>query len=1735
MPITIRTLSSILKTMAQRVKVQAGTNDLVDGSAIKSILEAAAVSDFKSQNDILNILSTNDLDKATNTDLDNIGNAANAPRPQAKPSNGTIRIYRSNFNKISSKIYQGQAAPPAGTTVINVADASQFPPTGALYLSRNTDNLEGPLAYTSITLAGSYYQIQLASPTTKNHNTGESVILSQGGTRTIPSGTVVQTSSTDTTPVQFRLINSVNILDGEIEINDVSVVCLTFGSIGNVSPQSIVEFTAEPFPGAKCENPLGFVNGRDAMSDPDYRDYIRKIEKTRVRCTDLAVKQAAINVSSTDDNKTVTSSEIRKPANTQEPSTLFIDDSTGYNPIFSGQGFEQVIDNANGGEKYLQLQNQDLTKAILVSSLQAPFAVTSGMSLSFKVGGSVYTHTFAVGDFATEGAADVFEIINSINANPNIAFSARAFNNNKQISVFAKDFKNEDIESWVPTLLDANDFIKFPEQLQYTLRLYKNEVLLVKDGYIPTIRSEIQSLWLPLFNGETLSVKVDGIAQSITINDSDFIQYGFLTVNKDNSLESWANVLNDKIAGLTAIAESNVLKLVSNKGANNKASLEITGGTLISNNVFALEFQQGVSKDYDLNRSTGQIQLTEELKSGDVITAGSKNTQGFIESNKFPTGYVTLATSPLSELYLAIDSSVTQRQMPFESGSIITVTHSGNTTRYTANSAIFTNAVVNDWLIVVNNGLFSANNVGAWRINAKNVGNTWVEVLKTNGTNEVINLVSDDIFVAFSDKTPQRIVLNSGTNLLSDTSNAINNQLIGGYAEVFNGTKIRISTNSFELNYGNIALVGQNLSAITLGYSVTNSQSKVSHTAFNTSKSNLNMIDFKHDYFAFVSPLTASTSISSDKNGEIGFLNPYGTNKSSNEGVVSDIASYSGNIYTLRSNPLQKDIFVNDRFYSIQPLNLKYSDSLAVILDNSPATKTFDIRVSRKGIIYSSASSTQFNSYDLDLSGSGNWPNSFGDNFDFKDFKMQLQARYIIDPTGINNKILIRNNEFGVVGNNTQFGLTYPTLPGQDFSSMVNITANTNILVSFPSGALRVGGTWDNTTYFDVTNPIGNTWRYTYNTVGTAPQFNLAGIQTGDIVNISSNSTFNALNQGSFKVTAITATYFEITNYFGVAETNKNFTSSADLKFFPLDTFDAAGLVTWINGNLTNYISAENLDIGSGSILNSTLDETSGSQSYYQLVDGEAQILSSNIGTNSIPVNLFTLKSPLSISGADLLNEEFYLVPTKTEQVSRMFNRFAVTGLASQGSVTMADSNQVVQISSDLFGSSGVVQVTGGNANQSVAALTSSVQQVDLTHSSFTIAKSASSGLQPGQWVKVANTTKLNKNLQFDNTTQLQLIANFGLSESTINITAGAGSFRTQRVHSGTNTTQIRVEKQGKFVCLSWTGIGTNPNFVNLRKTDKVVLSGIFSGGNSGTYNICSVFNNSFYIENENFVEGDYILSNNADISVFSINSVMVGDTFSIGSSVLDGVNESHIGSFAVKYVNSSTQIVITTSFSVNAGPALLGNSYSAFTCKDQSLLTGYAKISNIAISSYNPNLSNVVIEGIDFIGLLSNNSGSNITTESKLGFTTSAESGVDSYKYYGGLISAVGQVLRGKASDPISFPGWAAAGSSIEVDAALTKRIQLSIVIRNRTGTPFSIVRTKVQAAVQAYVNSLGVGEPVVFSQIILAAQNIDGVQAVSISSPLYDSSNDQIQSQPNQKPRIIDINADVVVSLAN
>jgi hypothetical protein len=110
------------------------------------------------------------------------------------------------------------------------------------------------------------------------------------------------------------------------------------------------------------------------------------------------------------------------------------------------------------------------------------------------------------------------------------------------------------------------------------------------------------------------------------------------------------------------------------------------------------------------------------------------------------------------------------------------------------------------------------------------------------------------------------------------------------------------------------------------------------------------------------------------------------------------------------------------------------------------------------------------------------------------------------------------------------------------------------------------------TTGFNITNPTGSTFRYTYNGTGTNPNINATTIPVGTLLDINGRN-FNPANNGVFLVTASGANYFEITNHLGVAENNV---------FISAGGFIFKAQATWTKKTNAKFVKVIALGAGGG-------------------------------------------------------------------------------------------------------------------------------------------------------------------------------------------------------------------------------------------------------------------------------------------------------------------------------------------------------------------------------------------------------------------------------------------------------------------------------------------------------------------------------------------------------------------------
>jgi uncharacterized phage protein gp47/JayE len=645
--LTVKTERQIQMDILTKIIALLGINDINPASVLDILTAAVAQNGFQQYVAMVQIARLVDINAITGQDLDNKAFEYGLTRQQPEPSTGTINILRpAGFVMVSTSFYPGLPAPVIGNTTINVNDASSplIGTSGTLILGFGTSNQE-EVTYTSAPVNNTNYWTFTVSPLAFNHAVSETVILSQGSNETIQAGTVVSVPATGTTAqINFTTDNDVILYAGQAQVTNVNVTCSTAGSSGNIPIGAIsgtAAFQTPPFPGAQAYNPVKFTTGLDLETDDQLRDAIQAWIQSLSRGVVAAIQNAIVGLVDPVTAKRVVSANIILPQSTNEPVLVYIDDGTGFEPSFSEQGFEDILDNSVGAETRFTLDNTPLVKAQIQSNAAEPFNMSGGTStLTYNVGIQTETITFQLSDFEFPSSATAYEIVAAINERATL-IEARTSNGGTQIVITAVADTNEQIQVTGGT---ANAIILFPTNLVSTLLLYVDDILLSKDGQTAIINSgNISPYNFNAIGGGpwTLTLVVDGKTanpQTVTFSSGDFANPSAATVAEVVA------VINAQLAGATALAINNStqVRIASNTPLSAASQIHITGGTA-NNATYGLNFSTtpviGTNGDYTLNRELGTIQLNSPLPANVDVSAGSLYTRAKLRAS-LPENYV---------------------------------------------------------------------------------------------------------------------------------------------------------------------------------------------------------------------------------------------------------------------------------------------------------------------------------------------------------------------------------------------------------------------------------------------------------------------------------------------------------------------------------------------------------------------------------------------------------------------------------------------------------------------------------------------------------------------------------------------------------------------------------------------------------------------------------------------------------------------------------------------------------------------------------------------------------------------------------------------------------------------------------------------------------------------------------------------------------------------------------------
>lgn len=1471
-------LEDAISTYRSKVAI---TDNTVGGSAL-SFFETVAQMVYRAQGDIFQVLKDNSVDRSSGEALKRIAIQERVYPIPAKVTTGPVTITDTAFVKKTTKVYAGAFAPNVGSTVIKVSDTVTWPASGSIYIGRGTPNVEGPIAYSSITPVGGHYEINLSTPTSRYHNISEVVTLAQGGTRNIPKGTSVKTiGSGGANDIIFTTSEAAILLDGENTLTGVQVSAGTPGASSNVPRGAIKAFNSAPFATAAVTNELPFNNGRNPETDDEIKDRVKKARISRGLGTATAIENATLGITASDENATITSNNIVSDGTM---TTLFIDNGQGYEEKATGIGLEFIVDSAIGGETDFQLStggNQtSVAKAYLESTNSAPFIVSPLNRLSLLIGGVASEHQFNVGDFKSDGSATAYEIVASVNSNSELLYTAATSNNGKKVTFTAKVETNEYIQVTEPTTgINASDALGLPINEINTLTLYKNRKLLEKDGRNAFLESAEQSTWSnTLASGETLIISVDGTAAiTYTFTDADFVNEGtYSTLSKNNNLQSWINVINTKVTGITATIDGNKIKITSNIGTKTRASLNIDQtSTFVTKGIYPSTdslSSTGKDSDYTLSRNTAQLKLKVPLKKGDNLTAGTEFTKARIQSQAIVGGGLTLTND--AYMWFLVDEPTAQIVKHFViADSLMNVTKpSANVIRYTTTSAnAFSGVQVGDYVVNWSNELNAANRLEG-RVYACTSNSYDIRVTATEYAAAAIQTTviwKEGLTFVRTTKPLQKIKIPAGSLLISDIANYIQASLYGATSFTQDDELIFVVSET-EGPGGSILLATTDLSAKSLSFTDGDSDmSGLSHYAyFQTANKDGEVPSFVHTTISDdnaasppnsqIGDFNSTQSLTVDPNNLVSFLNPYGVIKDAQpQNDYTQIKSIIGSAVNVQDKDTIRRLRLNDRFYVAEPLSFSQDDTFVVILDNQPTDKTFPIPLYRKATTNNTmpANSSGFRAYDSDSGATSEFNTYFGNTFNFSNYKVLMKARNALNPannTVNQDSILYRAAIWGLAGEHYSVGYFYPAAANQALSHFVKLDSDCQLQIFLQSGPAVLNNI-DSTTEWNVTvtpnSPVAgvDTVTYTYSGTGTAPS--LAGLTAGNFATINNSGEFSPGNQGTFKISNSSPTSFSVRRPTGVAVNESNIATLTLNTIFLYEDLDttAADINTYVNANMADYITSsilnDNGTSGSGVVEFSTYEDTNFVSESVYLKDGINWVSVSNL-TAAAPNPQFSFKQSLDLPTISTatpnaysfnMGEEVRLIPTTYKQVRQFISVLAVTGLTTLATVSNAEREQRLQITSEILGSSGSVQITGGNGNSIASPILGSANQIQGGYMRAIINRSAAAGLQAGSYVALAADQVQQKASGISLVTNVTITANSPYAGTStielLNREIGDTYFGVAKNNFKDIGVTFYVEKHGGLVCISWDGIGTNPNF-----TKTVQINGAGGGTISTTF-----------------------------------------------------------------------------------------------------------------------------------------------------------------------------------------------------------------------------------------------------------------------------------------------------------
>ncbi len=640
-------------------------------------------------------------------------------------------------------------------------------------------------------------------------------------------------------------------------------------------------------------------------------------------------------------------------------------------------------------------------------------------------------------------------------------------------------------------------------------------------------------------------------------------------------------------------------------------------------------------------------------------------------------------------------------------------------------------------------------------------------------------------------------------------------------------------------------------------------------------------------------------------------------------------------------------------------------------------------------------------------------------------------------------------------------------------------------------------------------------------TANAAPSF---GVSVGDIIQVASqtltvtsviSSTIYSVNN-PFSFTGLqsgTISRFLITavNTSAAVTQSVLVTSSVGIQIIPLSmgSNTASALISLINSTagVDELVVASNSpgSDGSGIVTTSTRDLLATNATRVGLLNGESFVYR----TNNVSPGL-TLKVPFDFSPA--IGDPIRLVPMTPENIENHLQRSQISGLSTGATVSLVDRARHVQVSSQVAGGLGQVFAVGGKASgNNTLPITGIGQEINPYTGLLELDSSALQLLNPGHLIRLSQTgfaTKPYVTAPISTTTAQIQVVSTTTGQLTLSVPFVSIETFTQ---SGTAVWVVRQLPRGRLrfelfsgtavlpatlLADDWVFVGDNSSYAGVTPTQ------FFDHGNTGYFQVRETDNSTYFDVDATGVE-QFVTCTSAPFVFFTYNSARIGDQIVIANS--SPFNAANQGTYTITAVLSTTVIQYSNPNANNQGPTALGSGgITSISWLDQGFST-YRTVTTLAPNPTDPTNTALVMVAPGYnISLLNQGMNAEVTLPNRLGFPSEPIPGISGYQYWTGLKRTVQRTVDGYAPNPVTYPGVRAAGVGIEVREPQIQTISLSLQVQTNQGIALATISDTIISSIVGYINSLGLGQSVILSQVVSLVQGISGVQSVVLTNPV-------------------------------